>query len=62
MVASEHLEVIDGRHLFIATGVLGYEEVYEDGSIDNDVAALDEEDESGSGEAGLKTSVIQSGT
>ena len=47
MVASEHPEVIEGGHRLIATDVLDSEEADEDGSIDNDGAALDEEDESG---------------
>ena len=62
MVASEHPEVIEGRRRLIATDVLDSEEAAEDGSIDNNGAASDEEDESGSGEAGMKTGVTQSVT
>ena len=46
MVASEHPEVIYGERWLIATYVLDSEETTEDGSIDNDGAALDEEYES----------------
>ena len=62
MVASEHPEVIEGRRQLIATYVFDYEEAAEDGSIDNDGAASDEEDESGSEEAGVIICVTQSGT
>ena len=62
MVASEHLEVIEGRWRLIATDVLESEEADEDFSIDNDGAASDEEDESGSVEAGARTDGTQSGT
>ena len=62
MVASEHPEVIDWRRWLIATDVIDSEEVYEDGSIDNDGADLDEEDDSGLGEVGLITGVTKSGT
>ena len=62
MVASENPEVIEGRRRLIAIGVLDSEEAAEDGSIDNDGAALYEEDESGSGEAGMRTGVTESGT
>ena len=47
MVASEHPEVIEGRPQLIVTDVLDSEEADEDGSIDNDGASSDEEDESG---------------
>ena len=46
----------------IATDVLDSEEAAEDGSIDDGVADSDEENESGSGEAGMITGVTQSGT
>ena len=62
MVASKHPEVIEGRRWFITTDVLDSEEADEDGSIDNYGAASDEEDDSGSGEAGVRTGVTQSGT
>ena len=62
MVASEHPEVIEGRRQLISTDVLESEEADEDGSIDNDGADLDEDDESGSGEAGVITGFTQSGT
>ena len=39
--------MIEGRHWLITTYVLESEEADEDGSIDNDGAALDEEDGSG---------------
>ena len=57
MVASENPEVIEGSWWLITTDVLDYEEASEDGLIDNYGAALDEEDESGSGEAGVRTGV-----
>ena len=44
----------------IVKNVLDSEEAAEDGSIDNAGAALDEEDESGSVEAGMRTGVTQS--
>ena len=47
MVASKHPYVIEVRRWLIATYVLDSEEADEDGSIDNDGAVLDEEDESG---------------
>ena len=40
MVASEHPELIEGRRRLIATDVLESEEAADDGSIDNDGAAL----------------------
>ena len=46
----------------IATDVIDCEEADEDGSIDNDGAASEEEDESGSREADVKTGVTQSAT
>ena len=46
----------------IATDVLDSEEAYEYGSIDDDVAALDEEDESGLLEAGVSTGMTEVGT
>ena len=61
MVASEHLNVIEGRRRLIATDILESEEADEDGSIDSDGADLDKEDESGSGEADVRTGVTQSG-
>ena len=62
MVASEHPEVIEGRRRLIATDVLESEEEADDGSIDNDGAALDEEYDSGSGETGVRTCVTKSET
>ena len=47
MVTSEHPEVIEGRWRLIATDVLDSEEAAEDGSVDNDGAASDEEYDSG---------------
>ena len=49
MVASKNPEVIEGRQRLIATDFLDSKEAYDDGSIDNGAASLDEEDESGSG-------------
>ena len=46
----------------IATYIIDSEEATEDGSIDKYGAALDEEDDSGLGEAGVRTGVTQSGT
>ena len=43
MVASEHPEMIEGRQWLIAMDVLDSEEASEDGSIDNNGAALDED-------------------
>ena len=62
MVASEHLEVIEGRRRLIATDVLESEEEDEDGSIDNDGSASDEEYDIGSGEVGVRTGITLSGT
>ena len=61
MVASEHPEVIEGRWRLIAMDVLYFEEATEDVSIDNYGADLYEEEESGPGEAGVRTGVTQSG-
>ena len=58
---NEHTEVIEGRHWLIDTDVLDSEEVTKDGSIDNDGAALDEEDNSGLREPGVRTDFTQSG-
>ena len=46
----------------IATDIIYPEESAEDGYIDDDGAALDEEGGSGSGEAGMSTSVTEVGT
>ena len=62
MVASEHPEVIEGKRRLVATDVLDYEEADEDGSIDNDGAALDEEYGSGSVVTGVRTCVTKSET
>ena len=62
MVVSEHPENIEGRRTMIATDVFESDYSAEDGSIDNDGAALDEEDESGLGEAVVRTGVNQSVT
>ena len=62
MVASEHPEVIDRSQWCIATDVIDSQEADADGYIDNDFAALDEEKNSGSGEAVVRTYIIQSGT
>ena len=62
MVTSEHPEVIEGGLRLISTDVLEYEDAAEDGSIDNYGAALDEDYDSGSGEAGVRRGITQSGT
>ena len=62
MVASENPDVVEGRRRLIATDVLEYEYESKDGSIDNYGADSDEEDKSGSGEAGVRTGATQSGT
>ena len=61
MGASEHPEVIEWRRWLIDTDVIDSGEVVEDGSIDNDGADLDEEDDSGSGDAGVIKVVTQLG-
>ena len=50
------------RRRFIDTDVPDSEEAAYYGSVDNDGVALDEEDESGLGDAGVITGVTQSGT
>ena len=62
MVAREHPQVIEGRRRLIDADFLDSQEAAKDGSIDNDGAALDEEDDSGSGEAGVIKGVTQPGT
>ena len=62
MVLIEHHDMIEGRLKLIVTYVLNSEEEAEDGSIDNDGYEEDEDDESGSGETGVRTCVTQSGT
>ena len=62
MVASEYLEVIEGKRRLIATDILDSEEAAEYASTDNDGDALDEEYESGLGEVGTRTGVTQLGT
>ena len=62
MVASENLDMIKGRRRLIFTNVLDSEEADKDVSIDNDGDSSDEEDDSGLGEAGVRTGVTQSGT
>ena len=54
MVASEHPEVAEGRRRLIAMEVPDPEEESEDGSIDDDGDASDEEDDSGPVEAGMR--------
>ena len=61
MVASEHTEVIEERRRLIYTEVIDYENSYQDVSIDGDGHAQDEEDKSGSGEAGVSTGVAEVG-
>ena len=62
MVAGENPELIEWRQRLTATDVLDSEKSAEDGSIDNDGDALDEEDDSGFGEAGVRTGVTKSET
>ena len=62
MVASAHPEVIDARWWLIPKGVIESEEASEYGSIDNYGAALYEEDESGSWDAGMITCMTEAGT
>ena len=62
MVASVNHEVIEGIRQLLGMYVLDSEEAYEDGSIDNDGTASDEEDESGLGEAVARTCVNKSVT
>ena len=62
MVGSEHPEGIEGRWRLIVTDVVDYEEAAGDGSIDNNGTALDEENDSGLGEVGVRTCVTKSGT
>ena len=58
---SEHTEVIEGGHWLIDTDVLDSEKVAKDGSIDTDGAALDEGDNSGLREPGVRIDFTQSG-
>ena len=58
-VASEHPKLIEGRRRSIAADVPDSEEADEDCAIYNYSSALDEEDESGSGEAGVRIGVTQ---
>ena len=62
MVVSEHPKVIERRWRLIDPNVLDSEEAAEDGSIDNDGAALNEDYESGLGDAGVRTVVTLLGT
>ena len=57
MVASEHPEVAEGRRRLIAMEVPDPEEESEDGSIDDDGDASDEEDDSGPVEAGMRVDI-----
>ena len=59
IVVIEYPEVVEGRRWLIHTDVLDSEEAAEDGSIDNYGASLDEDGESGLGEAGVRTGVTQ---
>ena len=59
MVASENPEVIEGRRRFIAKFVLESEEAAEDGFINDCGAALGEEDDSSTGEVGVRTGVTK---
>ena len=49
MVVIEHPGVIEGRQWFFVMRILDPKEAYEDGFIDDDVYASDEEDEGGLG-------------
>ena len=55
MVAIEHPEVIEGSTRSIAMDVPDSEEAANDGSINNNSAASDQMEESGLGEAGVKS-------
>ena len=57
MVAKTNIELNDGRRRLIAVDVLDSEEEAEDASIDNDGAALDEEDGIGLVRAGVTEEV-----
>ena len=57
MVACQHPEVVEGRQCLIDTNIIDPEDTYYYGSIDDDDDALDKEDDSGLGEAGLSTGV-----
>ena len=59
MVASEHPEVIGGMWRLIAMEILDPKEADEDGSINDDGAASDEDDKSGPGETGVSTGVTE---
>ena len=54
--------MIKGKRWLIATEILECEEAAEDGSVDNYVSDLDEEDDSGLVEVGLITGIIEAGT
>ena len=62
MVVSEHPKVFEGKRRLTVTDVLDSEEKSDYGSIDNGGADLDEEDDSGLEEAGVRTGVTKSGT
>ena len=57
-VVNEHPDVIEGRQQLISVDVIDSEEAAEDSSIDNDDAALDEEDGSGLLGAGVTEDVV----
>ena len=59
MVASGHPEVILGRQLLIATENIDYQQAADYGSIDDDGADFEKEDESGLGEAVVSTGVTE---
>ena len=59
MVAGEHNKVIEVRRRLIYTEVIDPEEVAEDGSIDYDSAASDEQDGSGLVQAYVITGVLE---
>ena len=59
MFASAYPEVIEGRQWLSATDVFDSEESDEDGYIDADGDASDEEDRSDSGEVGMSTGATE---
>ena len=62
MVAIKHPEIIDSRRWLIAAYFIIPEEEYEYGAVQDDVDALDEENERGSGQVGSSIGVTEEGT
>ena len=59
MVASEHTEVIQWRRWFIVVDVIDSQGADQDGFMYDGGADLDEDYQSGSGEAGMSTGVTE---